>query len=203
MTYPLYEADIAKMNERYQLPTVVINDWSAVTKRLEQFKDILDKEFVELTDIQRAADEADDTNWGSIGEKRELPLKIAVMLSDLLGDIMVYCSSEAQRWGLPMQVILLIIMASNTSKMGADGKPIINPENGKFEKGPFYWKPEPLIEYVLTHADNLDSVQFSRSAEGVITYRIQEPRMDFASNDPEEPTNSTQPNGEANGAEQA
>lgn len=46
--------------------------------------------------------------------------------------------------------ILDIIMQSNFSKLGEDGKPIYD-ERGKIMKGPGYWKPEPKIaEYLST-----------------------------------------------------
>lgn len=39
-------------------------------------------------------------------------------------------------------------MDSNESKLGADGNPIYD-ANGKFLKGPNYWKPEPRIKALL------------------------------------------------------
>ena len=39
-------------------------------------------------------------------------------------------------------------MDSNESKLGADGNPIYD-GNGKFLKGPNYWKPEPKIKALL------------------------------------------------------
>jgi predicted HAD superfamily Cof-like phosphohydrolase len=173
--YPRFELDIQEMNQRYKLDAIDVSSWLAVVKRLDQFKDILDKEFTELGDIAILADTADDSNWGTPGEHGQLPVKVVVQMADLLGDIVVYCASEAMRWGIPLPAILMIIMASNTSKLGADGKPIINPENGKFEKGPFYWKPEPAIEYLMTHEDS-HSLVFKRNEHGVITYEIKEPQ---------------------------
>jgi hypothetical protein len=38
-------------------------------------------------------------------------------------------------------------MQSNFSKLGADGKAIIS--EGKVQKGPGYWKPEPQIKELL------------------------------------------------------
>ena len=73
---------------------------------------------------------------------------IAVAVADLLGDIMVYCRSEALKYGLPLEDVLDLIMDSNESKLGADGKPIYD-ANGKFLKGPNYWKPEPKIKALL------------------------------------------------------
>jgi predicted HAD superfamily Cof-like phosphohydrolase len=45
--------------------------------------------------------------------------------------------------------VLDVIMDSNESKLGADGKPIYD-ANGKFLKGPNYWRPEPRIKALLT-----------------------------------------------------
>ena len=75
-------------------------------------------------------------------------LDVAVALADLLGDIIVYCRSEALKYGLPLEDVLDIIMDSNESKLGADGNPIYD-ANGKFLKGPGYWKPEPKIMALL------------------------------------------------------
>jgi predicted HAD superfamily Cof-like phosphohydrolase len=76
------------------------------------------------------------------------PIEVAVALADVLGDITVYCRSEALKYGLPLEAVLDIIMDSNESKLGADGNPIYD-ENGKFLKGPNYWKPEPRIKTLL------------------------------------------------------
>ena len=75
-------------------------------------------------------------------------LDVAVAIADLLGDIIVYCRSEALKYGLPLEEVLDIIMDSNESKLGADGNPIYD-QNGKFLKGPSYWKPEPKIRELL------------------------------------------------------
>jgi predicted HAD superfamily Cof-like phosphohydrolase len=66
---------------------------------------------------------------------------------------MVYCRSEALKYGLPLEDVLNVIMDSNASKLGADGKPIYD-ENGKFLKGPNYWKPEPKIKTLLLRAED-------------------------------------------------
>jgi len=79
---------------------------------------------------------------------KEDEMDFLVGLADLLGDIQVYCASEMARFGIPNEEVLKIIMESNESKLGADGKPIYN-EQGKFMKGPNYWKPEPKIRELL------------------------------------------------------
>jgi predicted HAD superfamily Cof-like phosphohydrolase len=40
-------------------------------------------------------------------------------------------------------------MDSNFSKLGADGKPIYNPDTGKVLKGPNFWGPEIRIREIL------------------------------------------------------
>jgi predicted HAD superfamily Cof-like phosphohydrolase len=75
-------------------------------------------------------------------------VEILADLADWLGDIMVYCASEMRKYGLRSNDILGIIMASNFSKLGLDGKPIYD-ERGKVLKGPGYWKPEPMIRRLL------------------------------------------------------
>lgn len=98
-------------------------------ERLRQFKAMLLDEVAEADTIRELEDFAD---W--------------------LCDIIVYCASEAARHGLPTEQVLNIIMDSNMSKLGADGKPIINRETGKVEKGPNYWRPEPAIRKLLQEA---------------------------------------------------
>lgn len=141
--YNNFDADISRMNETYDLAPIP-RTYEGAMKRLGQFQEILDKEFTELLDIQVNLDTAAE----NIHED-DAVMEARVGMADLLMDIIVYCASEAQRWGLPLDVIGYIVMASNFSKLGADGKPIKNPVTDKFEKGPNYWKPEPYIHALL------------------------------------------------------
>jgi predicted HAD superfamily Cof-like phosphohydrolase len=84
----------------------------------------------------------------ALAQKGAAPADILVAVADLLGDVIVYCRSEALKYGLPLEAVLDVIMDSNESKLGADGKPIYD-ANGKFLKGPNYWKPEPRIKALL------------------------------------------------------
>lgn len=79
------------------------------------------------------------------------PIDVLVSLADLLGDIIVFCASEMARYGIPQKETLDIIMQSNFSKLGADGKPIYDAD-GKVQKGPEYWKPEPKLKAMLLQA---------------------------------------------------
>ena len=128
---------IALMNAMYRLPA---NDAPTlptnVADRLRRFKATLLDEVNEIDDIS------------AMVERGAAPAEVLVALADLLGDVMVYCRSEALKYGLPLEEVLEAIMDSNESKLGADGKPIYD-ANGKFLKGPNYWKPEPRIQALL------------------------------------------------------
>ena len=128
---------IAAMNAMYKLPA---NDRPAlpadVADRLTKFKATLLDEVHEIDEIVALA-----KNGGAASD-------IAVAIADLLGDVVVYCRSEALKYGLPLEDVLDIIMDSNESKLGTDGNPIYD-ANGKFLKGPNYWKPEPKIKALL------------------------------------------------------
>ena len=128
---------IAAMNAMYRLPA---SDRPAlpadVADRLTKFKATLLDEVHEIDEIVGAA------------KSGAAPEDLAVAIADLLGDIIVYCRSEALKYGLPLEDVLDIIMDSNESKLGADGKPIYD-ANGKFLKGPNYWRPEEKIKALL------------------------------------------------------
>jgi NTP pyrophosphatase (non-canonical NTP hydrolase) len=128
---------IAGMNAMYRLPAHDRPTLPAdVADRLTRFKATLLDEVHEIDEIVKLARDG------------AAALDIAVAVADLLGDIIVYCRSEALKYGLPLEEVLDVIMDSNESKLGADGKPIYD-ANGKFLKGPGYWKPEPRIKALL------------------------------------------------------
>ena len=136
MTKP-FSQRIAAMNAMYRLPA---NDGPTlpadVADRLVKFKATLLDEVHEIDEIV------------VLSKNGAVAIDIAVAIADLLGDIMVYCRSEALKYGLPLEEVLDVIMDSNESKLGADGKPIYD-ANGKFLKGPNYWRPEPKIKALL------------------------------------------------------
>jgi predicted HAD superfamily Cof-like phosphohydrolase len=136
--------DIVKFNSIYKLEN---NDKPTLLdcERIENFTSILKEEVEESSDIiEKYKSMCNDR--GEMSEEARLAL--LTDMSDWLGDLVVYCASEARRWGLPLEKILEIIMQSNFSKLDADGNPIYD-ERGKVLKGPNYWKPEPKIEDLL------------------------------------------------------
>ena len=132
-----FEQRIAAMNAMYKLPASDKPLLPAnVADRLVKFKATLLDEVHEIDEIVKLSQ-----SGGSA-------IDIAVALADVLGDIMVYCRSEALKYGLPLEAVLDIIMDSNESKLGADGQPIYD-ANGKFLKGPNYWQTEPKLKALL------------------------------------------------------
>jgi predicted HAD superfamily Cof-like phosphohydrolase len=138
MTYKHFQTDIARMNKTYELEGIAEVDFS---KRLIQFYKIIGDEIKEIEELIAEAEIATLTSADH--------LRIRTGVADLLADLIVYCASEAIRWDIPLDTVLGIVMSSNFSKLDENGKPIKDPETGKFLKGPNYWKPEPLIAKAL------------------------------------------------------
>jgi predicted HAD superfamily Cof-like phosphohydrolase len=142
-----FYADIERFNAMYKLdsntsPTLL------GPERLRHFHAILSEEVEEGLDL--AVKYAAHVAKGELGDSDKMA--VLTELSDWLGDLVVYCASEAKRWGLPLERILAVIMESNFSKLGADGEPVYD-ERGKVMKGPTYWKPEPRIQELLGSKD--------------------------------------------------
>jgi len=129
----MYGLDV---NDNPTLPTL---------ERLKNFKSILSEEVEEINDII-------ENYESSLNENQELEkekeMELMTDISDVLGDLVVYIRSEATKYGIELEKTLDIIMQSNFSKLGEDGKPIYD-ERGKVMKGPNYWKPEPKIQKLL------------------------------------------------------
>jgi hypothetical protein len=126
---------ISKFNAMYRLPMP-----AKPTLEFQRFssfqgseKSIIGEEFLEggdiITGYMAGASEAD----------------VLTAQADWLGDMIVYCTSEMQRYGLNPETVLDIIMQSNFSKLDASGLPIYD-ERGKVMKGPNYWKPESKLK---------------------------------------------------------
>lgn len=133
-----FEYDIEEFNKLYRLPVnyhPTLSIGEPVNQRLLNFKKTLIDEINEMDDVVDAYFFHSD-------------IETLVQLSDLLGDIIIYCASEARKFGIPLTKVLGIITESNMSKLGEDGMPIYN-EDGKVMKGPDYWKPEPVIKQLL------------------------------------------------------
>lgn len=130
-----FDEQIARFNQMYGLPLNEVPTLLPVEK-IKNFKSILSEEIEEIDDIV------------SMYEENASAFDVLTAVADLLGDVIVYCRTMAQQFGLPMNEVLDVIMRSNFSKLGEDGEPIFD-ERGKVMKGPGYWKPEPEIKALL------------------------------------------------------
>lgn len=144
-----FDQQVRDFNEMYMLPVLAkpgiprlpvfgrtFDTRSQLVTYFDKLYSILHEELQEVRHIQDNIDEY------------EAELDILTELADWLADIQVYCASEMAKFGLPNSEVLDIIMASNMSKLGEDGKPIYD-ARGKVLKGPGYWKPEPAIRTLL------------------------------------------------------
>jgi predicted HAD superfamily Cof-like phosphohydrolase len=133
-----FDEAILKFNEMYGLPISELPSLDKVPdvkQRITDFMDILHEEVHEGRRIVDKFDESED-------------IDVLTDLADWLGDIQIFCASEMAKYGIPLNPTMNIIMQSNFSKQGADGKPIYD-ERGKVCKGPHYWKPEPRLKVML------------------------------------------------------
>lgn len=120
-----------------EVPTLRSQSPAGVVKNLQNFKNILLEEINEV-----------DAICTQLENDQPPAPKVLTEIADWLGDIMVYCASELAKYGLKSEDVLGIIMASNFSKLNSDGQPLYD-ERGKVMKGPYYWKPEPMIESLI------------------------------------------------------
>lgn len=134
-----------KFNEIYKLPIAKYPGIGSLNvspkEQLENLKKILLDEVSEIDEEIEAFESQDIDN-------EEVILDRLTALADYLADISVFCHTEAVKWGIPLSEVLSIVMDSNESKLGEDGKPIYD-ETGKVQKGPNYWKPEPKIKELI------------------------------------------------------
>ena len=133
---------IRAFNKLYNLacpPFPVMSDRHATAIRIRRFMEILMEEVAEGEDIIHELESTEGLNNETA---------ILADISDWLGDIIIYCASELAKYGMRSDDVLGIIMASNMSKLGEDGKPIYD-ARGKVLKGPGYWKPEPMIQRLI------------------------------------------------------
>ena len=145
--------NIRDFNKMYGLPVGEFPGTRALLNgnfrlRLQQLQTILQNELDEITDVRLLAEAAgarSDGSYDTITDEEELDLLVG--LADLMVDLMIYAESEMVKWGLPTEAIHAIIMQSNASKLMADGTAQVI--DGKLQKGPNYWKPEPKIKALL------------------------------------------------------
>ena len=145
-----FTKDIKQFNEMYGLPSndVPVIPFKTCTEKGTARRQLLDRlsDFrkIMLDEVQEVTEIMAKVNAG------EEPVDILTDLADWLGDMQVYCASEMRKFGLDNEMVLGTIMLSNFSKLGPDGKAIM--AEGKVQKGPGYWKPEPKLKRLIQAA---------------------------------------------------
>lgn len=139
-----FASDIVSFNQMYGMTKHDLDDVDAIYARLTQFKKMLVDEVDEVDSML-------DNLMGGEGAYKNTN-EFLTELADWLGDIQIFCASEMERFDIPLYATLSIIMDSNFSKKQADGTALF--VDGKLQKGPNYWKPEPVISDMLkSHAE--------------------------------------------------
>jgi hypothetical protein len=145
--YPEFMQDIERMNKMFELPVnKSITPDSLLADKLIKFHKTLSDEVSEILDIAEPLNTPKYID--GMPHYPTVDINHYVSLADLLGDVIVYCASEALKHGIPIDSVLKAIMASQWSKLGANGE-AIKDSNSKFLKGPNYKPPEEAIKEVL------------------------------------------------------
>lgn len=136
-----FAAAIKQFNEMYRMETMELAGFQEIAARLKQFKKMILDEASEIDEIIEKLENPGSSN-GYTNDLDHL-----TDIADVLGDLQVFCASEMERFQLPIDATLQIIMESNASKLQEDGTAMF--VEGKLQKGPNYWKPEPRIRAML------------------------------------------------------
>jgi len=154
--YTEFMQDIERMNRMFELPVnKSITPDSGLADRLLKFHRTLSDEVNEILDITEVLDTPNYVD--GMPHYPIVDINHYVSLADLLGDIIVYCASEAIKHGIPIDQVLKVIMESQWSKLGENGE-VTKDSNGKFLKGPNYKPTEEAIKKVLQANNRLESV---------------------------------------------
>lgn len=145
--YKGFNEDIVKMNKMFDLSvkSSIEPDKDLVNKLLK-FHRTLSDEVNELLDITNELNVP--KNAYDMTLYPPVTIDHYVSLADLLGDMIVYCASEAAKHGIYLPEVLQAIMESQWSKLGTNGE-VLKDENGKFLKGENYKPPEEAIKRLL------------------------------------------------------
>lgn len=179
--------DIEAMNQMYKLPisprptlyglTTPKGMPQAASERIIGFLKTLGDEIAEGEEIKSFLDvlenKPDRPVPAELAEKltqfrsltlvdlKEAERVVLTMMADWFADMVVYIRSEAMKFGIPLELVQQAVMASNFTKLPADGIPV-HDENGKFLKDMTnYVPPESAIHSIihdpmLYESDELD-----------------------------------------------
>lgn len=160
-----FRFNISKMHDIYRLPKNAAPTLEAglvgedPLSRLDKFEITLMKELKEYRESDNAdkpsirerlvAFQAMTMSTHTAEEIEEARQDVLTDLADWLSDIMVYCRSEAMKFGIPLEDVTEAVMGSNFTKLPSDGIPIYD-ANGKFLKDMTnFVPPEPAIKSIM------------------------------------------------------
>ena len=152
-----FSFNIGRMHDIYRLPTnsaptldaTKLGNDSAIN-RLRKFKQTLLDEVGEVDQIIEKLYMAEEAAaYGYLDMVKDMEQDILTDIADWLSDIIVYCRSEAMKFGLPLEDTLNAVMGSNFTKLASDGVPKYD-ANGKFLKDMTnFIPPEAAIKTML------------------------------------------------------
>lgn len=111
---------------------------NAMHERTELRADLIDEEFAEFLDSHRRV-YVDYADYGARAF-HELVDVDTVAYADALADLVYVCFGAAIEAGIDLNMVLREVHASNLSKLGEDGKPMLR-DDGKILKGSGYFRP--------------------------------------------------------------
>lgn len=143
------EALVRQFHDTYGLP-VADGAPSVDLDRVHMRMALIAEEFAELVAAvygERAGEHVEAAFTAAVAA--DDGTRDAVGAADALGDLVYVIYGMALECGIPLPAVLAEIQASNLSKLGADGRPILR-EDGKVLKGPGYFPPD--VAAVLARA---------------------------------------------------
>lgn len=162
--YKGFQEDIVRMNKMFELPVNPSIELDRnLCNRLYKFHKTLKDEVDEILDITKVLNTPyfTNNNYDDI-DYPSVTIDHYVALADLLGDIIIYCTSEAAKHGIPLPGVLRAIMESQWTKLGANGE-VLKDKNGKFLKGENYEPPEEVIKRILQARNRMVALSHKES----------------------------------------
>ncbi len=133
---------VRQFHELYQMPIAHTDVPRTDFDRIHMRMSLIAEEFAELTGAlygseARAAIEAAAARARDLDDQTRDTVEVA----DALADLVYVIYGMAIECGIDLDRVLDEVQASNLSKLGADGKPILR-EDGKILKGPGFFPPD-------------------------------------------------------------
>lgn len=143
------------------IPSPAVPFVPTVTERERRLRLILEEflELVEAMGFQLTVDSSDpEHEWnGDVGERLIVEYiggshYDVVETADALGDLNVVVNGTSAEFGIPQEAVDYEIYCSNMTKLGPDGKPIINGVTEGYREGEDGYKPDAPVGKILKPA---------------------------------------------------